>query len=1011
MDFVVTNTAGECQIGADWSFTAGGYDSSLAPDGNILVPSGLQRAEFAVQDAHILGKIEFSVEIDPFNGGEPVGYLLPTAPYAVKAFGTLTIGEDSTTFGDPTPVTVATGTAEAIGSTVQGGNRYYTYAFTLPGGVSIRGEYGTRLVYALEEYNRNGWGPTWEQAGEIRDLRPWLYAALKQRNWGTGGYVTITAFGTTWTLEQTSAADADEASQAIITCNAQGCGRLLSGNLSLTYGGTGMVTCSGMKHFGVGPALVPWTATAGTVTVSAFDDVMTGRQLNGDVPGGMYFGATFSPAWNVEVAPEFLDSRGKPLGHGLNFIPTAGPVSASGMLPYTGATFASDAGWKRTLRNYTIDGGMLDYWLGSIPPNVREDSRDDTPIRFGWTLSPAELTAADLEPNAWRCPVQLPLEASWEYGRIYMAPEWVADECASTDGWSSDGSVSYDGGVKCTGSAGRYLEKTFAAADACFGSTRYLEISATTSGAGKTGTLTIGTKTWNFSSDAANATLLFDLLAPNNLSGIDYSQTLNETPGWGWGIESPAVLNLTFDDADAWTLTEVRFYRLRYQNFLGQNEMLANIEPFKTDDEDDIYLRRGLVFLSEGKIVVDEPMGEWNDTTQEATAYTIDDIIGMSAASGLYERLGGIGDKGVVGAFNNDYDSTTQAREAIHSQYLDLSNTVDYYTPSQYFNNGADAYHMLPVAYAPPVDTSGESEEDSAALSACWQVDMLELGVGVTPAELVVTKVFSGFIHGITADDEAGALNGVPVDVSDGATYTCTSSRGLYASPSLHKTGPWTVDAGAVGSTGSVSTIWHGTWPRVCLPGEIPDTGEGISHWASVTGTLYRAYGVGGNVLLDTYGPTGISSARVLFAGSQPSIVGFDDEVTRPIRIYYTDSGDIYRRDSTDNAATWGSAVSIVSSATRPCACYDPQSRLVYLAYLDASNNVKVAQSTDRGQTFGSAVTAVAGADDDWVSLSVVVRVDPGTGKRLREIFVSYRDGGNIEAVKSTDNGASWSTI
>ncbi len=913
---------------------------------------------------------------------------------------------------------------------------YSAQAVTVPVTVEMRLEYPTRLVAVLEEHSRDGWGRTWEQPDEIRDLRRYDVCMLERYSWWPGGRVRVRVWGQDYTLEPTTPGDKMPSGRLMITGYFRGAGfGEAPGRIVNYFGGTGTVSCRAIRSAGASPEMEPWETTVrdeiswpyhlgelDIVHLAAFGDMLTGRLFNVGLETDLRMGMMFSPARTIRAEADFRDGAGALLDAQLELQPT-GPPASAGVIPQprVDSVFHGPGSREWTLRDYAIRGGYQTWFWGPGHYHVVDEIRNDGDAAFAWTLSPQQLEDAGYEKNAWRCPVLVPLAgAQWDYGYLYLVPYHLADPCSSLTPWTSSGTLALaGGGIRCSGPAGRWMQRSWTPQQACWGSCRYLEVVATAAGPGRTGTLGIGGKVWAFASENADATLRFDLLAPDNLSGVDTTETLNEPAyGWGWGVESPLTLRLTFDQADDWTIRAIRFVRESRRHVLYQNEMLANLPVFRDREaQEETYNRRLMLFVSEGKVVADERLGKWNEERGEvAELRRLDDLMGAVSTDGLWGRLGSVGQLGIVPAYDNDYSSAVRARPTNHDQWLDALQTLDYYLPDQWANNGRWAYHALPTVRVVRTGSgSGENTyEDAIGLPAHLQADYILIGQNVTPVKLRIPRIFGGLAHGILAVPGSGAVDNAVIytsDLGDSIWKPATTWRGYWRSPGLHQPGEHhvTMDPQAAQYPASIGPVHHGRWPRVCFEGEAAGPGEGISQWTSRTGYVYRAFGQGGMIMLDRNGPSGWLPPDVLFAGRWPSLIGREGSRVRPLWMFYELGGDIVRRASMDDGLTWSLPVTLVTNAGRPFALHDEATGMTYLAYRAADGSVKVAWSVDGGTTLVETSTAAASSDDDAISLSLVVRQDGG--RRVRRLVLSYRTGGAVTALASDDNGRTWSTL
>jgi hypothetical protein len=284
----------------------------------------------------------------------------------------------------------------------------------------------------------------------------------------------------------------------------------------------------------------------------------------------------------------------------------------------------------------------------------------------------------------------------------------------------------------------------------------------------------------------------------------------------------------------------------------------------------------------------------------------------------------------------------------------------------------------------------------------------------------------AGIVHGVSTP--VSGLCPVqlanPSDAGDVRDETVTDPAGYYTFPNtavpidlLTAVVPAS-DFDSRGSAG-ITTSWgamliNGVFTRVCLMTEGAQAGECVSMTRSKAGRIYRAYCIADNVKADHYtiGSRGWSEAVTVNAGHHPCIVALDAKPLstgkrgREVQCYYVRDGQIRRRVTVDECATWKAEEDSGVMATRPFVLFDSDTSMLYRTYYDAGS-IKFQKSKDWGTTWDTASTVV-NAIDDFMAMQIAYEPD-GAGKRTRALILSYATApGTIAVKKSFDDGHTW---
>lgn len=414
---------------------------------------------------------------------------------------------------------------------------------------------------------------------------------------------------------------------------------------------------------------------------------------------------------------------------------------------------------------------------------------------FGFVYDSADMESGGVSGDAWRCPLRIPATAAtWDAAKLDLrlnAPKPAQPEWAP--GPDTTISNHYVSGLS-TVSASATLPAAWMIQDY-----RWLMLRMAQSTSGQNVTLSIGGKSWTQPLPPSQADVTFDLCNPANATGYDAMSTVHEakTPptGWGWGVDGEVVLTVT-SDAPFW-LWSIDLDATEASGLLLVGETLPRwIDAFKIGDitlnpgkayEETIttYAARGLIYLHDGRIVLDEELG------LTASGFT------MSAVGPEYRAWMVLNISDVVRAANIRQENSAAAsvvlledlkpaRFFVRSGWDGNFEWVDH---ADFFNGQAEAYHLRPNRTTPTNDVT---------VKADYCVDRVVPGVG---ASWIFTsyKWLGGGLHGLTVVDDVAKSAAIAADTSDATSR----SDGLFVLPG---------DALLVSnSTYSLSTGWDGS--------------------------------------------------------------------------------------------------------------------------------------------------------------------------------------------------------
>lgn len=634
--------------------------------------------------------------------------------------------------------------------------------------------------------------------------------------------------------------------------------------------------------------------------------------------------------------------------------------------------------------------------------------------------------------NEWRLVQQVP-GLDWTALTLTQEATHVIESFASAvNGWAAVGTETVSissGALKIEGANPKAVVKTYddAGTDVWWDHLRYFVVDCTAAAAGVVLTVTIGAKVWTVTGDA-NGDFLIDLCAPANANGVDYSSTRYEREyasgaeslsegGWGWGLNGllEQTVQLSFATADDVLINEIRAtaagqsgearHSLQFGETISTDELLR-IEDTEDEPPHEVWAQLGLTHWVSGKVCGQEAAGVLEDAPdavapappQTATPWTINEL--CEAFALRYDDA-----KGLPRIANTGYQaSRTPTTLTVGEQ------SFTYYPKAEWCNNTQYAYHLVPAF-----------REGAGALTVggWYAVDRINFGPGAS-TEVKVRKIYQGGVNGIVQADGVVASQAPIVAKADGSQIdaSATGVTGVYWFPRAPEWDDWNTAAfditpsGADPPTGTVTGLVHAMFLRACLTAEGASVGDGLSMTRSAAGRLYRAYCISGNVKVDCYtiGARSWGSAVTVNAGKHPSIVALDSKPgatrARELQCYYVRDGQIRRRVSVDEAATWAAEESSGIMGTRPFVLYDNDTGTLYRTYYD-TGDINFQQSHDWGATWTAGVSVVSAADD-FMALQITYEPD-GSGKRNRVLVLSYMTAGGAVAIKkSLDNGGTW---
>lgn len=430
---------------------------------------------------------------------------------------------------------------------------------------------------------------------------------------------------------------------------------------------------------------------------------------------------------------------------------------------------------------------------------------------FGFTYSPTALDAAGASGDNWRCPIRIPAAAaSWVAARLRVNRN---PTLPATPAWSAGAGTTITG-TSVTGAGTLTISQTLSA-DWLIDNYRYLVLRMKQSEASQTATLAIGTKEWTLNLPVSESEVIVDLCNPTNATGYDDTTTWLEARtaagGWGWGVDGEVTLTITsaapFDIYSPTTLDVTT----------GAGRLLVGetlhrwLPAFEVGDivlregdeylEDTIttYATRGILYISDGRVVLDEEVGLTADgfdaenplTTLPYNAYIALKISDVIRAANVRQ---GNSSKAAVALLEDRKPARFFSR-------VGWDGTFFWTDKAEFFNGQVEAYMLRPTRAAVTTSTYD--------IYADYCVDRIKPGVGVS-CTLGSTKWLGGGLHGITVVDDVADAAAVAADTtSSNSDTTSRDPDGYYEIPGDEMLNSTTTDSGH--DSYNIITGWDGT--------------------------------------------------------------------------------------------------------------------------------------------------------------------------------------------------------
>ncbi len=479
--------------------------------------------------------------------------------------------------------------------------------------------------------------------------------------------------------------------------------------------------------------------------------------------------------------------------------------------------------WTGTGTAYGVSvWGLLDTTMRTVMGEALDTIGDPA---FGFGYNCAALDAGGASGDNWRCPIRIPAAAaSWVAARLKISrtpifpatPAWGAGAGTTITGTSVTG--------EGTLSISQLLTDNWMIEDY-----RYLVLRLKASAEGQTATLTIGAKTWTLTLPESEADITIDLCNPGNASGYDATTSrlqVRTTPGgWGWGVDGEVTLTITSDAAfDIYPPTRFTATTMPGRLLIGET-LHRWLDAFRVGDivlhegdevvEDTIttYATRGILYLHDGRVVLDEEFG----LTADGFEYEATDNVAYKAYLALT-----LSD--VIRAANIRQGNSSKAAVALIEdrkptrffRRMRTDGSFIWIDKAEFFNNHVEAYMLRP--------TRAHVVATSTDIYADYCVDRIKPGVGVS-CTLGSVKWLGGGLNGITVVDGVAGPAAIAADTT--ASDSDTTSRdpdGYYAIPGDERLKSTSTDSGH--DTYNISTGWddspegdvvEGTLMRVCV--------------------------------------------------------------------------------------------------------------------------------------------------------------------------------------------------
>ena len=465
--------------------------------------------------------------------------------------------------------------------------------------------------------------------------------------------------------------------------------------------------------------------------------------------------------------------------------------------------------WTGTGTAYQADAwGIIDTSTNWAVLSESLDTIGDPAFGFGY--SPTALDAGGSSGDNWRCPIRIPAAAaSWVQARLKLnrtptfpaTPEWAA------------GSGTTITGTSVTGAGTLTISQTLSA-DWLIDNYRYLVLRMKQSEASQTATLAIGTKEWTLNLPVSEGEVIVDLCNPTNATGYDDTTTWLEARtaagGWGWGVDGEVTLTLTSAAPfDIYSPTRLAVTSTAGTLLVGET-LHRWVPAFEVGDivlregetyEDTIttYATRGILYISDGRVVLDEEFGLTADgfdpvnplTTLEYRAYLALKISDVIRAANVRQ---GNSSKAAVALIEDRKPARFFSRSG-------WGGTFFWVDKAEFFNGQVEAYHLRP--------TRADVTTTTHDIYADYCVDRIKPGVGVS-CTLGSVKWLGGGLHGITVVDDVADAAAIAADTTSGDSDTTSRDPdGYFEIPGDEMLNSTTTDSGH--DSYNIITGWDGT--------------------------------------------------------------------------------------------------------------------------------------------------------------------------------------------------------
>lgn len=393
---------------------------------------------------------------------------------------------------------------------------------------------------------------------------------------------------------------------------------------------------------------------------------------------------------------------------------------------------------------------------------------------FGFVLDTDDL---DLSADNWRVPLRIPAKAAtWKALtlRVNDNPQFPDfPEIAPGSGGSTITGGNYVSNISGKARAHVTLDDHW-----LLSNYRYLHFELSASVEDQPATITIGDKTWDIFLPGSRDFAGIDLCVPANATGYDKTssrlEVRSQQGGWGWGIDGSVTISIESDEAFWWFGIRPAKFQTYGRLLIGEtlqtwrNEF--KVGTFKLNEgklyEEEItsYGTRGLLYLHDGRIVLDEEFG------LTADGFQFDNV--------EYRALQTVTISDLIRAANLRQDNSSHAAlallkdesPAIYYETVDWDGRFRWYDHEQFFNNQAESYMLRPM--------NKTLESGTQEIMADYCVDRIKPGVGVS-MPLESKKWVRGGLHGITVY----ALEAESMSISAGDSDGTSGPTGAFVLP------------------------------------------------------------------------------------------------------------------------------------------------------------------------------------------------------------------------------------